>query len=149
MQPRPPVYALQPGEGERLVFGDIVVVVRASSETTGGAFTVWEEGTPLLDTPLHLHAHEDEIFHVLEGEHVVRCGDDEFHLGPGGFVYLPRGVPHAHRRVVPRVGRLLAMASPAGFEGFFRMLAEADAAGTLGSTAYAAASEQYGITWLN
>jgi quercetin dioxygenase-like cupin family protein len=140
-------YALAVGEGERLVFGDITVLVRASAETTG-SFTVFEEGPPLADTPPHIHANEDEIFHVLEGEHVVQCGEQEFRLGPGGMVFLPRGVPHGHRRVVPGEGRLLALTTPAGFEGFFRMLAEADEAGTLGPEAYAAASERYGITWL-
>ena len=32
--------------------------------------------------------------------------------------------------------------------GFFRHLAEAERAGTLGPDAYAAASERYGITWI-
>jgi hypothetical protein len=40
------------------------------------------------------------------------------------------------------------MVSPAGFEGFFRELAAAESAGTIGSEAYAAASERFGITWL-
>jgi mannose-6-phosphate isomerase-like protein (cupin superfamily) len=145
---RAPGYALDADEGEHLVFGDVTVLVRASAATTGGAFTIFEEGPPLLDTPLHVHEHEDEVFHVLEGEHVVQCGEEEFHLGPGGLVFLPRGVPHAHRRVVPRTGRLLVLTSPAGFEGFFYALADADRAGTLGPGAYAAASERYGITWL-
>lgn len=141
-------FALASHEGERLVFGDVTVLIKASCETTGGAFTIFEEGPPLLDTPRHVHANEDEVFHVLEGEHVVECGDAEFVLGPGGLVFLPRGVPHAHRRVVPRQGRLLVLTSPGGFEGFFRALADADRAGTLGPSSYAAASEQYGITWL-
>ena len=149
MESRPPAYALDEDEGERLVFGDVTVLIRASAATTGGAFTIFEEGPPLLDTPLHVHSHEDEVFHVLEGEHVVQCGEKEFHVGPGGLVFLPRGVPHAHRRVVPRTGRLLVFTSPAGFEGFLRALAEADTAGTLGPAAYAAASERYGITWLD
>jgi hypothetical protein len=43
---------------------------------------------------------------------------------------------------------VLIMTSPAGLEGFFRELAAADEAGTLGPDAYAAASERYGVTWL-
>ena len=50
--------------------------------------------------------------------------------------------------MVPGEGRLLVVVSPAGLEGFFRELAAADAAGTLGPDAYAAASKRYGITWL-
>jgi hypothetical protein len=41
------------------------------------------------------------------------------------------------------------MTTPGGFDGFFRMLAAADDAGTLGSDTYAAASSRFGITWLS
>lgn len=91
-------------EGERLVLGDVTVLIKVSCETAGGAFTIFEEGPPLLNTPRHIHANEDEVFHAVEGEHVVECGDAEFRLGPGGLI--------------------------------------------LGPDSYAAASEQYGITWL-
>jgi hypothetical protein len=40
------------------------------------------------------------------------------------------------------------MTSPAGFEGFFRVLAEADRRGDDLAAAYVEASKQYGITWL-
>jgi mannose-6-phosphate isomerase-like protein (cupin superfamily) len=133
--------------GERLHFSDADFVLRASAETTGGAFSIIEEIDP-LDTPRHVHEHEDELFYVLEGEHVVEVGDDEFHVGPGDLVFAPRGVPHAQRRVVPRQGRHLVMVSPAGFEGFFRELSAAEADGSIGPEVYARVSEKYGITWL-
>jgi mannose-6-phosphate isomerase-like protein (cupin superfamily) len=142
-------FALHADGGERLMFGDVTVLIRASAETTRGAFTVFEEVPPMVDTPLHVHANEDEMFYVLEGEHIVRCGDDEFRLGPGGVVFLPRGIPHSQRRVVPGQGRLLVLTSPVGFEGFFRELAEAERAGTLGPDTYAGASDRYGVTWLD
>jgi mannose-6-phosphate isomerase-like protein (cupin superfamily) len=132
---------------ERLRFSDAEVVIKASAETTDGAFSIIEEIAP-LDTPLHVHDREDELFYVLEGEHVFTVGDEEVPAGPGEAVFAPRGVPHAQRRVVPRTGRLLVMVSPAGFEGFFRELAEAERDGTLGPEVYARASERYGITWI-
>ena len=95
-----------------------------------------------------MHANEDELFYVLEGEHVFEVGDEEFHAGPGGLVFAPRGVPHSQRRLVPGEGRLLILTAPGGLEGFFRELAEAQRAGTLGPEAYASASEKHGITWL-
>jgi mannose-6-phosphate isomerase-like protein (cupin superfamily) len=140
-------YALEAEGGERLRFGEVEVVVRAASDTTGGAFTIFEENEP-VDTRLHVHENEDELFYVLEGEHVFQVGDQEFQAGPGGVVFAPRGVAHAQRRVVSRTGRILVLTSPAGFEGFFRELAEADRAGALGPDAYAQASKKYGITWL-
>ncbi len=149
MTESPRAFMTQADGGERLKFGDGTVIVRASAERTGGAFTVLEEVPPLLDTPKHVHAEEDEMFYVLEGEHIVECGEEEFRLGPGDLVFLPRGVPHSQRRVVPGEGRFLVLASPAGLEGFFRELAEAESAGTLGPEAYASASERYGITWVD
>ena len=139
---------LGPDEGERLVFGDVTILVRLAAEATGGAFTLFEEIPPLLDTPLHVHEREDELFYVLEGEHVFQVGEEELPTAPGGFVFAPRGVPHAQRRVVAGHGRLLIVTAPAGLEGFFRELARAQSNGTLGPDAYARASEAYGITWL-
>ena len=137
-------YAVGAESGERLTFGGGTVLVKSAT----AAFTVWEEMPPLLDAPLHVHEHEDELFHILEGEHVFECGGDRFEVGPGDFLALPRGVPHAHRRVVSGAGRFLVMTAPGGFDGFFRMLSNADRAGTLGPETYAEASVRYGITWL-
>jgi mannose-6-phosphate isomerase-like protein (cupin superfamily) len=142
-------FAVESGAGERLLIGKFAIVVRASAEATGGAFALIEESPPMVDTPLHVHEREDELFYVLEGEHVYQVGDQEFRLGPGGFVFAPRRVPHAHRRVVPGEGRQLLLITPAGFEGFFRELARAHEAGTLGPDAYADASRRYGVTWLD
>ena len=86
---------------------------------------------------------------MLEGEHVFRVGEEEFHGDPGTIVFAPRKVPHAHRRVMAREGRFLTMLSPGAFEGFFRQLADAERRGTLGPDAYADASGKYEITWLD
>jgi mannose-6-phosphate isomerase-like protein (cupin superfamily) len=133
--------------GERLRFSDAEFVVKVSAETTGGAFSLIEENEP-LDTPLHVHENEDELWYVLEGEHVFRIGEQELHAGPGEVVFAPRRVPHSQRRVVPRSGRLLEFFYPAGFEGFFRELSEAERSGSSMPDAYVSVSEKYGITWL-
>ena len=140
-------YGLVADGGERLRFGEVEIVVKASAETTAGAFSAFEEIDP-VDTPLHVHQNEHELFCVLEGDHVVQVGDQEFRVGPGGLVFAPRGLPHSQRRVVPRTGRLLVLTSPAGLEGFFRELATAERLGTLGPDAYASASRNHGITWV-
>jgi mannose-6-phosphate isomerase-like protein (cupin superfamily) len=129
---------------ERLTFGDVTILVRVAAE----GMSVLEEVPPLADTPAHVHEREDELFLSLEGEHIIELDGQEHRIGPGEFVFAPRGVPHAQRRVVPHEGRILLVATPGGLEGFFRELAEADAAGTLGPEAYATASVRYGITWL-
>ena len=145
---RASAFALDPDDGERLVFGEATILVRVAAEASGGAFSLFEEVPPLVDTPLHVHENEDELFYALEGEHVIQVADEEIRLRPGGLAFGPRGVPHAQRRVVPGQGRMLVLTSPGGFDGFFRELAAAHEAGTLGPDAYARASERFRITWL-
>lgn len=136
-------YALGRDEGEQLQFGETTILLRAASDEA----TVWEEIAPLADTPLHVHANEDEYFYIIGGQHEFRCGDQEFRVGPGAFVHLPRGGPHGHRRLIEGTGRLLVITTPGGFDGFFRMLVAADRSGDLGPDAYARASAEFGITW--
>jgi len=133
---------------EVLRFGGVTMAVHADAAATGGAFSVLEEQPPIVDTPLHVHANEDEYFHAVEGEHVITVGDAEHRLAPGEGVFAPRGVPHAQRRVREGEGRILLVASPGGLEGFFRRLSAAEEAENLDAAAYAAASEEFGITWL-
>jgi mannose-6-phosphate isomerase-like protein (cupin superfamily) len=141
-------FALHHDGGERLVIGETTMLVRVTGEVTEGAYTLFDMVPPLADTPPHVHEREDELYFVLEGEHVFTVGDEEFHVGPGAVVFGPRGIPHAHRRLMPGAGRLLALTSPAGYEGFVRELAEAHDAGALGPDELAAVSQRYGITWL-
>jgi quercetin dioxygenase-like cupin family protein len=97
---------------------------------------------------LHIHHSHDELFYILEGEHVFTVGGTEFQAAPGDLVFGPREVPHAHRRVVPRTGRILEMFSPAGFEDFFRAIAEADRDGQLGVEDMQRIAMKYGATFL-
>jgi mannose-6-phosphate isomerase-like protein (cupin superfamily) len=147
ISPRPP-FGRGPDEAEHLSFGSATMIVHASAETTGGAFTLFEELPPLLDTSTHVHEHEDEMYYVLEGEHEFTSGELTFRVGPGGFVFLPRHVPHSHRRLRPGEGRLLGLTSPAGLEGFFRILGQAETAELPGPDVYSKASALHGITWL-
>ena len=143
----PPAFSLLAGHGEPLRFAGAEFLIKASAETTGGSFSILEEIDP-LDTPLHVHKNEDELFFVLEGEHVFQVGDEDFPAGPGDMVFAPRGTPHAQRRLKPRTGRVLVLMSPAGLENFFRELAAADREGVPADEAYPRISEKYEITWL-
>lgn len=134
--------------GERLSYAGMEFVIRASAESTGGAFSIVEEIAP-FDAPLHVHERHDEAFYVLEGEHVFTIGDAEFEAGPGDLVFGPRSVPHAQRRVVPRSGRVLTMFSPAGFEGFFRDLSRADRHGQVQPEDLVRIAAAYGARWIS
>ena len=93
-------YMLRPGEGRPIGEGSAQAWFKAGNAETGGAFNFhYNErdrgGGP--GTPLHIHHRDDECVLVLEGETDVICGAQRFHLTPGCFAYLPRGVPHAIR----------------------------------------------------
>lgn len=139
---------METAESEILRFGGLTIAIRASAELTGGAFSVIEELPPLVDTPAHIHANEDEYFHIVEGEHMILVGEEEHRLGPGEGIFAPRGIPHAQRRIAPGVGRVLLVYSPGGFEGFFRHLAAAEETGALNEAAYETASKDFGIEWV-
>ncbi len=142
-----PAHLVAAGEGEHLRFSGMEVLVRASTESTGGAFTVLEEIDP-IDVPMHVHHGHDELFYVLEGEHVITVGDTGYHAGPGDLVFGPRGVPHAQERLVPRVGRILTLFTPGGFEGFFRELAEGDRRGAIDQEFMDRLAARYQAAWV-
>lgn len=136
------------GGGERLPFSGMEFVIRASAETTRGAFSIVEEISP-VDAPPHVHHQHDELFYVLEGDHVFTVGGVEYQAAPGDLIFGPRGVPHAQQRVVPRVGRILTMFSPAGFEGFFRDLAHAGRDRPVAPETLDRIAEKYGAAWID
>jgi len=114
---------LAPGEGKARWFLDTIMTVKAAGDDTHRAFTLIEFGAPTgFGPPLHIHHREDEGFYVLEGSMRVVCSDDRWQAGPGSFVMLPRGVPHAF--VVTSDGpiRGLQITSPSQFERFIEEL---------------------------
>jgi mannose-6-phosphate isomerase-like protein (cupin superfamily) len=73
--------------------------------------------------PLHVHDDLDDTWYILEGEMVVRCGDDTLVVGAGHWVSMPRGVPHTFRVVGERQARILLVHDNASFRDFIRDLA--------------------------
>jgi len=72
----------------------------------GGVFT-WKLGPAEMDislrevdmvegkwTPVHTHPVSESMW-VLDGQIRFRIVDDEYEMGPGDFVMVPAGVPHA------------------------------------------------------
>ena len=91
-----------------------------SAEETDGAFSLMHcHFRKDFMAPPHYHKLEDESFYVLEGEIDFHVGDKKFVVGPGGFIFLPRNVPH-HFNLITDTAKALLHISPAGFEVFFR-----------------------------
>jgi mannose-6-phosphate isomerase-like protein (cupin superfamily) len=85
-------FTVESDGSERLHFSDPEFVVRVAASATGGAVSIVEERAP-LDTPLHVHEREDEIIYILDGDHVVQVGEQEFHVGPGALVFAHAASP--------------------------------------------------------
>ena len=106
-------YALQAGEGWTYHAG-FDFTVKAGELGQGRRVAVIEYTTRRgEEPPEHTHPTEDEIFYVLQGALTFQCGDDTFEVDEGGFVFLPRGIPHGYTIRSDGDVRLLAVTAPA------------------------------------
>jgi len=88
-------------------------------------FALLEYATDQDEWPGHTHNTEDEVFYVLKGTLTFRCGNDEFDVGEGGFIFLPNGIEHGYKIRGGKPVRLLVVTAPAsessatvGWDGF-------------------------------
>jgi quercetin dioxygenase-like cupin family protein len=135
-----------PGAGYSGDLGSIGVQFKLWGHDTGGALAVVEHPFPVgALVPPHLHTNEDEFSIVLEGEIGFRSGDRETVLGAGGYIAKPRGELHAMWNAGDVPARMIEIISPAGFEHFFREVAEAVAAGTATEEQGAELLDRFGL----
>jgi quercetin dioxygenase-like cupin family protein len=101
------------------VAGDRVALLLTGADTQG-QYTVMEATLPPnAGPPPHVHAREDESFHVLAGEVTFYLGDRSFVVKKGESVFAPRNIPHHFKNTGLVDAVLLETASPAGLELFF------------------------------
>lgn len=80
--------------------------------------TVPPGGSP----PQHVHDELDDSFLLMDGEVVVRCGDETFVARPGAYVALPHGVPHTFRVTSATPARMLLVHADDSFLQFIESL---------------------------
>src|SRR5687767_14853160 len=142
----PPLTVVRPGEGRVGQLGSIGVEFKLWGADTGGSIAVVEHPFPVgALVPPHLHTREDEYSIVTEGEIGFRSGDREAVLGAGGYITKPRGELHTMWNAGSVPARMIEIISPAGFEHFFREVAEHVAAGTADPEEGARLAERYGL----
>jgi quercetin dioxygenase-like cupin family protein len=113
---------------------------------TGGALSIVEHPFPVgALVPPHTHAREDEYSIVIEGEIGFWSGDREVVLGPGGYISKPCGELHTMWNGGAAPARMIEVISPAGFENFFRELADLTAAGPPQPPDMMALARRYGL----
>jgi mannose-6-phosphate isomerase-like protein (cupin superfamily) len=143
----PALTVVPPGDGRTDDLGDgLGVAFKLWGQDTGGAIAVVEHpfavGTLVT---AHLHTREDEYSIVTEGEIGFRSGDREVVLGPGGYITKPRGELHAMWNAGSVPARMIEIISPAGFELFFRDVADLAASGETDISRFAAVADAYGL----
>ena len=131
------------------IVGESTLVKVAAADSEGQLAFFHLIAPPISGPPRHVHSREDELFYVLEGELVFELDGQRFAVGPGGTVYLRRGVVHAYQNFTTTDARLLIATTPGGFSEFFVELSAATPSGGLLDLAVLAAlGQKYGIATL-
>jgi quercetin dioxygenase-like cupin family protein len=124
MHPAPPL-ATTLDDAPAYWFLNTLHILLARSESTGGAYSLIHlTATPGFATPYHLHHTEDEAFYVLDGEFTFFCDGKKMVVGSGGYIFLPRGVPHGLRCSSEKDSHVLIQVIPGADVGFVGMMLE-------------------------
>ncbi|MDQ6899940.1 MAG: cupin domain-containing protein [Candidatus Dormibacteraeota bacterium] len=111
-------YAAAQQVAPRWFFGALAWV-KATGEQTGGQLSLVELVVPPgWASPLHLHHTEDELLYVIEGHLTVVVGDQRLSLGPGGYGFGPREIPHAFRAEGEQPARNLLLTTSGDLANF-------------------------------
>jgi oxalate decarboxylase/phosphoglucose isomerase-like protein (cupin superfamily) len=134
---------LPPGGGRKIQ--GMTVKAGADQSPTWSAFEA--EVGPGFDVGAHWHERAEEIFYVLDGELDLlafqpagqvggdwrewksQAGTPVLRGGPGSFMLVPAGCPHAFYNPGLRPARMLFMVAPAGHERYLQELTDLLAAG--------------------
>jgi mannose-6-phosphate isomerase-like protein (cupin superfamily) len=107
---------LLPGQGERIEAGAITATMKATADTTGGAFSLSEGTLPAgaSGPPPHAHRRTTDTLYVLEGMLHLTVGGREVDAPAGSYVLVPPGVVHTFANPSDQPARVLNLNAPAG-----------------------------------
>ena len=127
---------LLPDDGERIEAGASTAVMKATAETTGGAFSMSEATFPagMNGPPPHAHGRTTDTFYVLEGILHVMIDGREIDAPAGSYILVPPGVVHTFANTSEEPVRFLNINAPGGWENYLRDLADAMRSGTMSGT---------------
>jgi quercetin dioxygenase-like cupin family protein len=91
----------------------------ASGQQTNNLFSlIYIEVHKGNEPPAHVHQYEDENYYILEGAVRFWVGDQVIDVAAGGFIHLPKGIPHKFELQSDCVKELMWM-TPSGLEKWF------------------------------
>ena len=112
-------YSLTNDDGKKAQSLGTLVLVKATTEQSGGAFNLFDVTClPGYTTSLQIHYAEDVAVYVLEGALTFFWGSDKKEAVVGSFFFQPRGIPHGFRVEGETPARILYMTFPAGIDRF-------------------------------
>ncbi|MGB8380838.1 MAG: cupin domain-containing protein [Dermatophilaceae bacterium] len=129
---------VSPGRGREL--GGMTLKAGAENSTVWSAFEA--EVAPGFDVGAHRHERAEEVFYILSGELDLLAfhpdadpvgdwrlwtsanGSRVLRGGPGSFMYVPAGCPHAFYNPHQQPARMLFVVSPSGHEHYLQELTE-------------------------
>lgn len=99
---------------------------KVSTKDTDGDWYIFESTRDKKGGPmLHFHYEQDEWWYILEGEFIIKVGDETYTAKAGDSVFGPRMVPHTFAKVNDGPARLLMAFQPAGkMEEHFKAVSE-------------------------
>lgn len=141
---------LAEGQGMRLPSGPgRDLIFKLAGPQTGDAFDYFiVEVAPFGGPPLHVHHREDETIQVMTGRFKVRIGETEHLLEPGGFAFLPKGIPHAFLNLTDQVAQVIVVYVPGGGQKFYEELGPATRAANPDRAAIAEIFRRHDMTLL-
>ncbi|SFR43012.1 quercetin 2,3-dioxygenase [Halogeometricum limi] len=110
-------------EGDRFnMFGGLTFVKATGEETAGAYGLIEQRANAGMQTPLHVHHAEDELWVVVDGRLSVHVDGETMDVGPGDVAFGPRGKPHAFR--VEEDASRYYIVRNAGGESFFEAVGD-------------------------
>lgn len=119
-------YLLPSREGHSIAAIGLGITMKTDGGSTDDAYSMFEYSVPPRTSgpPPHVHTREDESFVCLAGRLDVHLGGEDFVLGHGDYLFLPRDVVHTFRNSTDEEARVISVVSPAGLERYYQALAE-------------------------
>jgi quercetin dioxygenase-like cupin family protein len=119
-------YMLPSREGHKIAAIGIGITMKTDGKSTHDAYSMFEYVVPPQTSgpPPHVHTREDESFVCIAGQLSVMLGGENFVIGHGDYLLLPRDVVHTFRNATDEEARVISVVSPAGLERYYEALAE-------------------------
>ena len=119
-------YMLPSREGHQIAAIGLGITMKTNGKSTHDAYSLFEYAIPPRTDgpPPHIHTREDESFICLAGKLDVHLGGEDFTIGFGDYLYLPRDVVHTFRNTYDEEARVISVVSPGGLERYYQALAD-------------------------